>query len=71
MVGIKKYITSADDSCITTIQSLHFQGYDHISLYYSPHPKHTKTGLYPSQVLIYAWKYQGLKGNQLRKKEVK
>ena len=71
MVGIKKYITSADPSCITTIETLHLQGYDHISLYYSPHPKHKASGLYPSQVLICAWRYQGLKGNQLKKKEVK
>lgn len=70
MVGIKKYITSADEACITTIECLHKAGYDHISLYYHPHPKHTSTGLLPSQVLICAWKYKPISGNQLRKRKV-
>ena len=56
MVGIKKVITLREDS--TVVPRLQKEGYDKIVLYYSPHPRHKKSGLLPEQMLVFAWKYK-------------
>jgi len=66
MVGVRKVITAKND----TAQILEFAaaGYDHIALYFYPNPTHKRMGLLPSQMLVCAWRYKPLAGNQLHRK---
>jgi hypothetical protein len=56
MVNVKKVITSRDND--TVIAELRKAGYDKITLYYAPHPKHKDSGLLPEQMLVTAWRYK-------------
>jgi hypothetical protein len=65
MVNTKKVITLRDN--VAVVAELRDAGFDKISLFFAPHPRHKAMGLLPEQMLVTAWRFRSRVDRKNRK----